>query len=453
MGSLVLLGVLLGLALLARGGAAAAQPGACSSYRSKAYCEPLPAAASRPARVPLLPSHLPPELDGATMSLAPCGPHARDSARVVSRFAVLGDIGLAEANCEARVARLLEKVEAQFGRMEFVVTTGDNNYWSGSCGTFARNVGDVYSRFFRAGACVDPTSPGVRDEVEAMLARGATREERDEHARRGGGVPSPPPPLLPRARGENASEPRFWPALGNHDWDQWRGAGEAVPHLQYFDYLRAQPGGAGGQWYAAEPVPGVLLLVLNSNLGQPGATRDERRLHDEQVEWARARLAGSGARHRLVVFHHPPYSTAQHDPLASWMQLPWGRWGATLVLSGHQHSYERLVVDGTTYVVNGLGGHPWLYDLDRCEPARGSVMRYNDRHGLMVGLLSRPANASGAEPPALDVCMYSLESGGMLVDHFDFAAQPSRDRAAKRFEPLSMHDLMDTVLAGTTSFG
>ena len=34
--------------------------------------------------------------------------------------------------------------------------------------------------------------------------------------------------------------------------------------------------------------------------------------------------------------------------------------------------YERLEVDGMTYVVNGLGGHPWRYDIHSCEPEHGS---------------------------------------------------------------------------------
>jgi tartrate-resistant acid phosphatase type 5 len=38
------------------------------------------------------------------------------------------------------------------------------------------------------------------------------------------------------------------------------------------------------------------------------------------------------------------------------MQWPFAAWGATAVLAGHDHDYERLTVGGLPYFVNGLGG-------------------------------------------------------------------------------------------------
>ena len=38
------------------------------------------------------------------------------------------------------------------------------------------------------------------------------------------------------------------------------------------------------------------------------------------------------------------------------MQWPYKPWGADLVMSGHVHNYERLIEDGLTYIVSGLGG-------------------------------------------------------------------------------------------------
>ena len=83
------------------------------------------------------------------------------------------------------------------------------------------------------------------------------------------------------------------------------------------------------------------------------------------------------------------------------MRLPFRRWGAHLVLSGHQHVYERMEVQdppdspgpaaavgaggNLTYVINGLGGHPWVYEIHNCaEKAPGSHSRYNAAHGAMV---------------------------------------------------------------------
>lgn len=35
------------------------------------------------------------------------------------------------------------------------------------------------------------------------------------------------------------------------------------------------------------------------------------------------------------------------------MQWPFGAWGATLVMNGHEHGYERLQHGGLDYVING----------------------------------------------------------------------------------------------------
>ena len=37
-------------------------------------------------------------------------------------------------------------------------------------------------------------------------------------------------------------------------------------------------------------------------------------------------------------------------------QWPYGEWGADAVLAGHDHTYERLFINGVTYFVNGMGG-------------------------------------------------------------------------------------------------
>jgi len=56
------------------------------------------------------------------------------------------------------------------------------------------------------------------------------------------------------------------------------------------------------------------------------------------------------------------------------MRWPFQEWGASVVLTGHEHVYERLGV-GTSggpgtfpYIINGLGGHSWVYDIHTCDP-------------------------------------------------------------------------------------
>ena len=256
------------------------------------------------------------------------------------------------------------------------------------------------------------------------------------------------------------SSPRFFPAIGNHDWDVWEkrygsvtmpsamggdtpllpAAAAAVaaaeerratlPHLQVFDYLGALPSAGPaharlrhrrGEWYRHVVHPDLEIFCLNSNLRPLPASEvawaDEGRrraaaLHAEMRDWLRRALASSRARFRLVFFHHPPHSTAQHDAPATWMRWPYRAWGADLVVSGHQHCYERVQRDGMTYVVNGLGGHSWIYDNLRCAPVTGSQARFNARHGAML----LRANAT-----ALRGAFFDVE--GVLVDEFTLASR------------------------------
>ncbi len=227
---------------------------------------------------------------------------------------------------------------------------------------------------------------------------------------------------------------------------------------QNFPYLSAFEGGgeSGGQYYTATPTPGLQLFTVNSNMGKPQAAEADQQFAAQQMQWLRAALAESPARFKLLFFHHPVHSTAQHDAPARWMDQPYDRWGASAVLMGHQHCYERLALRtkagaalgaepapdtpdqgsaGIPWVTNGIGGHPWLYDLHHCKPYPGSRVRYNSYHGAMIGILSAPAPSAAAaagaaghrrrskQPAAqdqlqLDMCFYSLENGATLVDHF-----------------------------------
>ena len=64
------------------------------------------------------------------------------------------------------------------------------------------------------------------------------------------------------------------------------------------------------------------------------------------------------------------------------MQWPFADWGADVVLTGHDHTYERISPpDGILYFVNGLGGGP-IYEFG--EPIPGSEVRFRDDYGAML---------------------------------------------------------------------
>jgi hypothetical protein len=70
------------------------------------------------------------------------------------------------------------------------------------------------------------------------------------------------------------------------------------------------------------------------------------------------------------------------------MQWPFGAWGAEVVLSGHDHTYERFDVAGTPYFVIGLSGAT-KYDF-RPQPLTETRFRYNEGYGAMLVTATKP---------------------------------------------------------------
>jgi acid phosphatase len=151
--------------------------------------------------------------------------------------------------------------------------------------------------------------------------------------------------------------------------------------------------------YYTRRVGDVQLFVLNSNA-----------IVARQTRWVRAALAASTAPWKIAVLHHPPYTCGGHlgsvDVRRSWRAL-FERYGVRLVLSGHDHNYQRFApVRGVTYVVHG-GGGAGLYALKACP--RGYPRRVAGRvaHGFLY---------LEASPESLVVRAVGLD--GATVDGF-----------------------------------
>jgi tartrate-resistant acid phosphatase type 5 len=202
---------------------------------------------------------------------------------------------------------------------EFILTLGDNNYPLGDASTIDFNVGLFYHAFIA--------------------------------------------PYLGRF-GCGAARNRFFPSLGNHDWY----TGAARPYLDYFTL-------PGNERYYDVAWGDVHVFALDSDPNEPdGVTADST-----QAAWLRDGLAAAKERWKLVYMHHPPYSSGPHGGTPG-IRWPFRRWGADLVLSGHDHTYEHVVVDGLNYLVNGLGGATF-YSLGRA--VAGSAVRFNEAAGAL----------------------------------------------------------------------
>ena len=127
--------------------------------------------------------------------------------------------------------------------------------------------------------------------------------------------------------------------------------------------------------YYTRRLPRVQLFLLDSNAVTP-----------TQTAWLRRALAASTARWKIAAFHHPPFTCGGHesadDVRRQWVPL-FERYDVQLVLSGHDHNYQRFARRrGVTYVVHGGGGAP-LYRLRPCPrtfPRRAAVRL---QHGFL----------------------------------------------------------------------
>lgn len=145
---------------------------------------------------------------------------------------------------------------------------------------------------------------------------------------------------------------KFFAVPGNHDLDT--DAGEP-----FFSALRQAP-----TRYFSRVFGFVEVFFVNSGLNTAGAqiepdnTDGATLATSRQFRWLKRKLAESTAPHKIVVWHHPPHtSNANYFPgVAAMQSVPLAAWGATALICGHAHCYERLFIDGLTHYVVGTGG-------------------------------------------------------------------------------------------------
>lgn len=234
------------------------------------------------------------------------------------RFAVIGDYGLAGPS-EADVATLVIGLNP-----DFIITLGDNNYPSGDSTTIDQNIGQYYSNF------IYPYTGTYTPTV-------------------------------------TITQNLFFPSLGNHDW----ATPGAIPYLNYFTL-------PGNERYYDLAWGPVHLFALDSDPSEPSGNT----ITSTQAVWLNAKLAAAQGTWNLVYFHHPPYSSGTIHGSSVWMQWPYPTWGASAVLAGHEHNYERIVKSGFPYFVNGLGGKGIYTFTNSFIP--GSMFHFDANYGAML---------------------------------------------------------------------
>ncbi len=204
---------------------------------------------------------------------------------------------------------------------EFIVTVGDNNYEDGAASTIDANVGQYYHSFIGN---------------------------------------------YSGSYGSGADSNRFFPVLGNHDWGN-----NAQPYKDYFTL----PGNERYYDFVRGPVH---FFALDSDPSEPDGITST----STQGQWLHSKLATSTSPWNVVSLHHSPFSSGANHGSHPDLQWPFKQWGVDAVLAGHDHVYERILKDGVTYFVDGLGGRPGTHNF-RSTPVSGSQFRYNGDHGAM----------------------------------------------------------------------
>ena len=262
------------------------------------------------------------------------------------RFAIIGDYGQYGSAAES-VADLVKSWVP-----DFITTVGDNNYANNLTSEIDGNIGEYYHQFMHPYAGSNGTGADIN---------------------------------------------RFFPVLGNHDWDD---------PAQYFDYFTL-PGNERYYTFGWGP---VRFFMIDSDEREP----DGVDALSDQAMWLRDQLAASTAVWNLVHLHHSPYSSADKHGSQTTLQWPFAQWGAHAVFSGHDHNYERLHRDGIVYFVNGLGGSS-RRGFDR-RPLKESAVRYWRNYGAMR-----------IDADAERVTMRFIDIEKLLIDTVHLTASSSTD--------------------------
>jgi 3',5'-cyclic AMP phosphodiesterase CpdA len=175
---------------------------------------------------------------------------------------------------------------------------------------------------------------------------------------------------------------RTYPVPGNHEYDTPGAAG-------YYEYFGARAGPAGLGYYSYD-LGAWHVVALNSNCV---VVHDGCVHGSPQERWLRQDLAAHPARCTLAYWHHPRFSTGRtHGDNPGmreiWMTLM--EFGVDVVLSGHEHDYERSAPRdqdgrlgnprGIRQFVVGTGGHG-LYPFGPTLPA--VEVRDNTSYGVL----------------------------------------------------------------------
>ncbi|HEX8702284.1 MAG TPA: Calx-beta domain-containing protein, partial [Myxococcaceae bacterium] len=178
---------------------------------------------------------------------------------------------------------------------------------------------------------------------------------------------------------------KTYPVPGNHDHATANLAG-------YCGYFGAAAQCKNGYSYYSFDLGNWHIIALDSGCSSPSTCANPMLAGSEMRTWLAADLAANTKPCTLAVLHHPRFSSGAHgnDPRSSEVWTELYNAGVELVLSGHEHDYERFapqrpsgVADPATGIrqfVVGTGG-TGLRAFNTVQP--NSEVRESSTHGVL----------------------------------------------------------------------
>lgn len=221
------------------------------------------------------------------------------------RFFVVGDWGRNGQHNQKEVADQMGRT-ADYFKPEFIISTGDNFYCCGVAGTNDPQWDSSFENIYTAHSLHVP----------------------------------------------------WMPVLGNHDY-----MGNTQAQIDYSSISRRWQMPA--RYYAVN-AKGVTIIFLDTNPfiksyhrvpGHPDIARQDT---SAQLRWLDSTLAASQSKTKIVVGHHPLYSSGWHGNNKDVVEkiLPrLEKYNVAIYFSGHDHHLEHIKTDGqkTHHIVSGAG--------------------------------------------------------------------------------------------------
>lgn len=152
----------------------------------------------------------------------------------------------------------------------------------------------------------------------------------------------------------------WYVVLGNHDHHGSPGAEVAYTQIsprwrmpsRYWRQDMTLPDSTAAAFFFIDTTPIAHLVGLRDTVPQADfGARD-------QVMWLERELAACSAPWKIVVGHHPIYSSGQHGRsagVAEHVRPLLERYGVQAYLNGHDHDLEHLSANGVDYICSGSG--------------------------------------------------------------------------------------------------